>query len=877
MPIANDPLDPGRIATALDRLKMLVRGVVAAEKDADKQRNDALVAAGRERRVALERHAEAREQGRRELDAAARAELAQLEEFHVLRKERIESAYHASRKAFTARVQGERDGKVGKVQAEVLRNQQERGAEYAEAEQALAQVNEEEGQVFGELRAIEKKALKVLRSYRPVFEGRVRGKRGGVVEGEGSIERAEEALGAVGRNPLVQLFRWLPLLLLVAVAVGVVAWMSGEPANWEAWWKTAAIAAGGVVLVHVVGLVSAWASVARLSDELARIRTAGRARISAAAARVDELKGAMEGESTELREELSETLVTSDAESREVIAEGHRRLEERLAELPDREEQLHAARRSRAEARQAEALRRFEEQSTREERAIVATFEEASDAAEARRNEQLEQVGGEWAEVTSLVHHLSGLGEEGARRFPEWSQESLEAWRPAPTASEVVPVGEMSVRLGEFVGEMPEDPRFAVDEEALEIPLNLGFPELGSMVFEGDAVESASAVRSVVLRLLAGFPPGRVSFTFMDAVGLGRDFSGLMHLADYEDSVIHGRIWTQAQQIEERLAELNEHVEKVIQMYLRNEYATIREYNEKAGVIAEKYRFVVIAGFPSVLALERLGREDQVVHVAALAGRLALRREARAAVPIRAAGLVARPEEVLAALVGDHGRAVGDDGGEEEVLVVLERGAEACHVGQGRAQRFDHVVDHVRLVEAPVPLEAGEEDEEDHLAVGLAEDEALEVSPDLPQQRSAERGVEARHVAVVGEDPAPVLEGVTVEDRHRALGRLADVGEHRLGAHHAADPVEEGVGEGVRRALRHVGRAVDVVRDPPTVGVLHALPSQGVLRRDERAVDLALDDAAEPEEPAHGEECTTPSCPRSRPGPGSRCPGRPRS
>src|SRR5258707_5751669 len=71
-----------------------------------------------------------------------------------------------------------------------------------------------------------------------------------------------------------------------------------------------------------------------------------------------------------------------------------------------------------------------------------------------------------------------------------------------------------------------------------------------------------------------------------------------MHLADYEDSTINSRIWTQSGQFEEKLAELNEHMEKIIQMYLRNEYATITEYNAEAGSIAEKYHFLVIASFP---------------------------------------------------------------------------------------------------------------------------------------------------------------------------------------------------------------------------------------------------------------------------------------
>ncbi|MCB1093618.1 MAG: ATP-binding protein, partial [Verrucomicrobiae bacterium] len=55
--------------------------------------------------------------------------------------------------------------------------------------------------------------------------------------------------------------------------------------------------------------------------------------------------------------------------------------------------------------------------------------------------------------------------------------------------------------------------------------------------------------------------------------------------------------------------DLNDHIEKVIQMYLRNEFPNITEYNRQAGQIAEKYHFVVIADFPSnfsELAAKRL-------------------------------------------------------------------------------------------------------------------------------------------------------------------------------------------------------------------------------------------------------------------------------
>ncbi len=106
-------------------------------------------------------------------------------------------------------------------------------------------------------------------------------------------------------------------------------------------------------------------------------------------------------------------------------------------------------------------------------------------------------------------------------------------------------------------------------------------------------------LNNIILRLLATTPPGKLSFTILDPVGLGQNFAGLMHLSDYEESLINRRIWTQRDQTEERLAELSEHIEKVIQMYLRNEYATITEYNAQAGSVAEKYLFLVVADFPA--------------------------------------------------------------------------------------------------------------------------------------------------------------------------------------------------------------------------------------------------------------------------------------
>ena len=40
-------------------------------------------------------------------------------------------------------------------------------------------------------------------------------------------------------------------------------------------------------------------------------------------------------------------------------------------------------------------------------------------------------------------------------------------------------------------------------------------------------------------------------------------------------------------------------MENVIQVYLRNEFASIQEYNAFAGEMAEPYRVLVVANFPA--------------------------------------------------------------------------------------------------------------------------------------------------------------------------------------------------------------------------------------------------------------------------------------
>lgn len=102
----------------------------------------------------------------------------------------------------------------------------------------------------------------------------------------------------------------------------------------------------------------------------------------------------------------------------------------------------------------------------------------------------------------------------------------------------------------------------------------------------------------ITLRLLRQIDPGKLLFTLFDPIGLGGTFSGILKLSDYDDALIAGRVWSNRDHIRRQLKDLIEHIEIVIQRYLRDDFEDIEQYNDSAGVIAEAYRFLFIADFP---------------------------------------------------------------------------------------------------------------------------------------------------------------------------------------------------------------------------------------------------------------------------------------
>lgn len=417
--------------------------------------------------------------------------------------------------------------------------------------------------------------------------------------------RTVEALGAFRRRPAPALFSLLPLWLIVLV----LAALAGAAFLPALGWPAVPVAAGAGLLIllavgfHAAGGKSATPAAAALAENLARLAGLYQACVDdAQTGHQAEIQG-IEAETEDKLRTLEERWqhATREAETRrEALA---RLIAEKSNSLASRHEAFLRRRADAIEAGHATAVADL----TREHEANLALL---ASSHEGRREKQLADNQARWHEAEEGWHQAIppltaalASAAQAASRFPDWNDPSWASWSPPSRWSGGVPFGHLEVNRDSFCGALPSDGRFPLSlPEKFSLPMLLQFPEAGSLLVEtnrtcGESV--AGALNGLILRLLAESPPGRLHFTILDPVGLGQNFAGVMHLADYEDSLINKRIWTQAAEIEQRLSDLNKHIEKVIQLHLRNEYPSIREYNEQAGNIAEKYHFLVIADFPA--------------------------------------------------------------------------------------------------------------------------------------------------------------------------------------------------------------------------------------------------------------------------------------
>ncbi len=189
-----------------------------------------------------------------------------------------------------------------------------------------------------------------------------------------------------------------------------------------------------------------------------------------------------------------------------------------------------------------------------------------------------------------------------ARLFPNWDTTDADAWAHPAVAPAAIQFGGVGLDLANVKNGISQDERLRPQRTSFDLPALMTLKEHPAMVIVAEEEGRRAAVdvlQATMLRFLTAMPAGKVRFTILDPVGLGESFGSFMHLADYDELLVSSRIWTEPRQIEEQLTRLTEHMETILQKYLRNEFATIDEYNQRAGEVAEPFHVLVVANFPA--------------------------------------------------------------------------------------------------------------------------------------------------------------------------------------------------------------------------------------------------------------------------------------
>ena len=343
---------------------------------------------------------------------------------------------------------------------------------------------------------------------------------------------------------------------------------------------------------------------------------------------LQELDAAKDAAAAQLQADYDHTdgLVTADWNRTEEVAEKYRlamlrRLATQIPACLVRNERLLARNLQRFEVEKAAAIAQVSGPLMLQRQQLNDQHDATMHAMQATAQQRWFKLQAEWNQkIPPLLASVEEIEQDPAAQLEAWTT----TYQPHELFPNAVRFGALKLDLSPQAALFAKETPFDLSgHERITLPLALSFPQEGSLLIETDDDGGkwvADVMNDVIFRLFTQSPPGKVHFTIIDAVGLGQNFAGLMHLADYEPALINRRIWTQREQIEERLIELNEHVEKVIQMYLRNEYATITEYNEQAGSVAEKYHFLVIAGLPAAFNESSMARLKSIVMSGARCG-----------------------------------------------------------------------------------------------------------------------------------------------------------------------------------------------------------------------------------------------------------------
>lgn len=536
------------------------------------------------------------------------------------RKTWIGKAYQSSKEQGLKRVEDRIGATKYELQKRLLQAEREQQNGLSGATSGFQQfqnnlASEEQG--LAQLESTAQKAFKGYPGFRRVFFKAYDSSQGDLSSDEHKLfeqlreldSKAASDLGRFRGMLLLGVFRYIVLwVLLAGCAIAAVAVLKAAGQN-AFTYTEAGVAACAVVFLALAGRLVAVSSARPLAIAISQTLAMAR-RTHAACQHQAEVHHQQELE--RIQGDYVSTNARADRELKQTLAQaGDLRVscrmtnDERAVKAAARNERNHRLRLQRIERQHAESGQRLKEATAVRTQALTDAWEKKRSQLAEAHGQRFKLLRDEWnSRLRPLYQALQGSADTAAELFPVWDSAVWRDWRPPTVFSRAARFGAIEVELAKLCEKSWSEKGLALPgPDRFAAPLCLSYPEMGSLLIETEGTwghdAAVGALNNTILRLLSTAPPGRLNFTILDPVGLGQNFAGVMHLADYEEQMINNRIWTQSTQIEEKLADLNEHMEKVIQMYLRNEYATIAEYNEQAGVIAEKYHFLIIADFPA--------------------------------------------------------------------------------------------------------------------------------------------------------------------------------------------------------------------------------------------------------------------------------------
>ncbi len=418
------------------------------------------------------------------------------------------------------------------------------------------------------------------------------------------VSTSDEQLVAFRKFPLPRIFATLPLAVILPFIIAgavIAAFALGIHSA-----AGIGIGFGGGVLflvifcgLYLAGRQQAAPTAEAIATALAKARNTHAACAAVAANEHRHARDHVEEEFARTKAAIDEQWSEAGGIEAKFEKAARNKLDAQVPRALAKNEALMRPKLQRIESERASRLEQINREAETCKSQVTATHTAETAALDADEKLLTETLSLDWNRTVTPIHEaIHAMNDTTAASFPAWDSAFAEKWLPPKTFTPAAKFAHLDLDLASAMPKQLVMPGGA----HVSVPLALSFPDQGSLLFEtNDSGNETvlSTLNNIILRLLSTTPPGKLSFTIIDPVGLGQSFAGLMHLSDYEESLINRRIWTQRDQIEERLAELSEHIEKVIQMYLRNEYETITQYNEQAGSVAEKYYFLVVSDFPS--------------------------------------------------------------------------------------------------------------------------------------------------------------------------------------------------------------------------------------------------------------------------------------